>query len=330
MTRKDYMRRLLYVLLVSLVFTSCNQASNNGNNKRNSVELISAEIIDTQVNSDISPSNNEIKDVSFDFELNDKSNNNSNEKSDAHDSAEYNPDDLPINRAKYEKYSYNKDGVLVIKPYYTDDIHVDSAAINKYESDMNRAEELQKQLDNGKSFSELTEEEREIYGRFERGEDPWFVGEYCGWGCAFWFEEFIASSELQSQNGNTYVLRNLYDDTVDTCWSEGVNGDGIGESFELIANTNMIPRLISIYNGYSKSNETFYNNNRVKTLELTINDEIKVILELEDVMGEQMFILEELVETDENFSFTFKILEIYNGEKHDDTCISEIKIRDGH
>lgn len=327
------MRKLLVCLLLLLVLSSCDQEANDKNSIMKTVDFSSSELNEPKVEKDAlaNNNNNNEDDTYATDDVDDTDENESNEESEYKKQFdEVNLDELPINRASIEKYRLSDEGVLVIEPFLTDDIHVDSASINQFNNDMIRAAELQKEIDNGKSFTDYSSSDQEILVWYERGIDPWYVGESCGWGCAFWFEEFISSSELQSQNENTYELRNIYDDSVSTCWSEGVNGNGIGESFELVANTNMIPRLIAIYNGYSKSVDTFNNNNRVKTLELTINDDISVILELEDVMGEQLFVLEDLIDNEEDFTFKFEILEIYKGEKYDDTCISEIKIRDGH
>lgn len=229
-----------------------------------------------------------------------------------------------------EKYSYDENGMLHIEPVILQQINLDPEFIAEYYVEIEKYNELENERINGRDYASFTESELELYGKYERGENPWFVGEFCGWSCCAWFETYSASSVLQSDKDNKYGLENIYDGYVWTCWAEGVEGDGVGESIVMTANTEYIPRHIALYNGYSKSEETFYNNNRIKQLLFSVNGEEIAIFELEDTMHEQRFIIENLEETDENFTFTFEILSTYKGELYDDTCLSAIQIQDGH
>ncbi|KPK82801.1 MAG: hypothetical protein AMS27_13955 [Bacteroides sp. SM23_62_1] len=84
---------------------------------------------------------------------------------------------------------------------------------------------------------------------------------------------YITSSELDEVDpfeglGN-YGGFNLFDRNPATAWVEGVEGDGIGETFT-ISIGNELKDNIFILNGYQKSNDLFLQNNRIKTLRLTL------------------------------------------------------------
>lgn len=84
---------------------------------------------------------------------------------------------------------------------------------------------------------------------------------------------------------------------------------------------------IAILNGYNKSEETFYNNNRVKKIKIEyINyDDKKLIVEkeLEDINTVQYIELDKPTVT---YKMILTILEVYEGDKYDDTCISDIEV----
>lgn len=133
----------------------------------------------------------------------------------------------------------------------------------------------------------------------------------------------------------SYSPKNAIDNDKKTAWVEGKTGDGIGESIEL----NFTPYIaggkiegeyyiskIGIINGYAKSREIFFKNNRVKKIELSyinIQGERKIIgkyllkdtLKIQYISFDQPLLMGNL---------TLKILEVYQGEKYRDTAISEI------
>jgi len=228
------------------------------------------------------------------------------------------------------KYEFDESGMLHISPFIQDTVHLNKEVIEEYNYEIEIFKAIEEELKKGRDFSSLSSSELDIYSKYEMGINPWFVGAFCGWSCNNWFELFSSSSELISTNENTYELENIVDGNLATCWSEGAEGNGIGESFSLTANTDYVPRIMSIYNGYSKSEETFRNNNRVKQLLLSVNDKQVATLELKDTMDEQIFIIEHIDGNGENFKLTFEILSIYEGDLYNDTCISDFQIGDGH
>jgi hypothetical protein len=153
------------------------------------------------------------------------------------------------------------------------------------------------------------------------------------------FSHYIeASSTLEPQAGNSYEPEKVFDNDYATAWVEGKTGSGIGE--ELIIHCapsiaggkiqgNWLLDGIGIVNGYAKSSSAFQNNNRIKTVTLTIgsfNDRgEKVFTEktyhLDDTMKLQRIDFPHMTEAAE---IQLKIAEVWKGKKYDDTCISEI------
>jgi hypothetical protein len=145
-----------------------------------------------------------------------------------------------------------------------------------------------------------------------------------------------ASSELKPEGVYSYEAQNVNDNDPNTAWVEGVTGPGINETI----NFTIAPRTwggkndgayklkkIGFMNGPNSSTDLFYANNRVKKVLVQYSDvfnyeEHEYIAELKDIMGMQYIILPK-TELISNVQIT--ILEVYPGNKYDDTCISEIQ-----
>lgn len=84
-----------------------------------------------------------------------------------------------------------------------------------------------------------------------------------------------------------------------------------------------------IVNGYAKNEKLFKANSKVKKLKLTIDGTKEYILELEDTMNPQLFDIEYEQEPDFDklnaVKAEFEILEVYKGEKYEDTVITTLK-----
>ncbi len=189
------------------------------------------------------------------------------------------------------------------------------------------------------------------------------------------FHLHLASSELDYLGPyelGPYGAHNLFDHDSSTCWAEGVPGNGIGESLYIGFEENL--ETIFVVNGFPKTMDLFYENNRVKDIRISIFVGINkpgnvteifvlydamefdqdTIIQLEDTMvpqaiafpfsweeliqfkesSLQMFVedhTEELddrgIEEDElyvDYVMLWEILDIYEGSKYEDTCISDI------
>ncbi len=150
------------------------------------------------------------------------------------------------------------------------------------------------------------------------------AGIYCGGGPY----KVTASSALKSSGAITYEAKNAHDFSFKTAWVEGVDGYGQGQYLEYFFE-NKSPRVtaIEIYNGYTKSEEAWKKNSRVKRLLLSVNNRPFARLELQDTRALQTFTLPgPLGRTSDGKELVlkFEILEAYNGDAYDDTAITEI------
>lgn len=145
-----------------------------------------------------------------------------------------------------------------------------------------------------------------------------------------------ATSRLAPQGKNNYEEKNLYDYNHLTPWVEGVKGYGIGEKATFtLEDVTAGFRGISIVNGYSKSKVAWKNNSRVKKLKVSYDGRPMFILNLKDQMGEQHFDFDNVLNEDDDelvrtFTVTIEILDVYKGDKYDDTAISEVEFLGCH
>lgn len=159
-------------------------------------------------------------------------------------------------------------------------------------------------------------------------ENMWEVVEGgCSWYCGGGNYKVKSSSSLFSENDVQYGAKNANDLSYKTAWVEGKPDEGIGEFIEYYFK-NDSPRItkIIISNGYMKSESTWKNNNRVKKLRLYINGKSFGILNLEDSKTDQVFELGTFGHNKNktDLVFKFEIVEIYKGDKYNDTAITEI------
>ena len=142
-------------------------------------------------------------------------------------------------------------------------------------------------------------------------------------------------------------------------WCEGVKGYGIGESVTMSITTKtdktwewdrfFCIESLMIVNGYAKDQTTWKNNSRVKTLQLYVGDNYWCDLCLADVIKPQIFVFpiymqiypakhgKEIPAKGKFATFKdgapvyqtelrFEIIEVYPGDKYDDTCITGITV----
>lgn len=142
------------------------------------------------------------------------------------------------------------------------------------------------------------------------------------------FPSVRASSSLSSSGKYSYQAVNAFDANHDTAWVEGVEGQGIGEYLEYEF-AGDCPRIttVKIMNGYVKNDRAWQENSRVKKLKMYYQGKPYAILDLEDSRSLQSFDVGKLGPHDEkapNWTLRFEILEVYEGDKYDDTVISEL------
>ena len=196
----------------------------------------------------------------------------------------------------------------------------------KKEKEINRQSELLLK-------DKLTQmEQKELNISLEKyGEDVesiWdIIGGGCSWYCAGGNYSVKASSSLQAEKGLVYKAENANDISYKTAWVEGRSDEGIGEYLEYYFKNNS-PRVtkIIISNGYMKSETAWKNNNRVKKLKLYVNGNLYGVLNLDDSRTDQVFEIGTFGhnKNGKDLIFKFEILEVYKGDKFNDTAITEI------
>jgi len=140
------------------------------------------------------------------------------------------------------------------------------------------------------------------------------------------FTKVTASSTRAPMGSIRYDAALVVDEDPATAWCEGVKGAGIGEWLEFRADSMQQVKSIFIMNGYSKSDQVYNTNNRVKAITVTGDNGFSEKFTLEEVgYGTyQKFTFSKPVDT------TFlKIVidDVYLIGDGEDTLISEIIIR---
>jgi hypothetical protein len=136
-----------------------------------------------------------------------------------------------------------------------------------------------------------------------------------------------ATSELSEKN-IIYQAGNMLDLWKLVPWAEGVNGSGIGQKIEISKVENPDEHFrytgIALSNGFVDYNRPYLYeyNNRVKKIKVTgKNSNESIIIELEDTPHIQLFYFDF---SSYQKSVEIEILEVYAGDKYNDTCINFI------
>lgn len=139
-----------------------------------------------------------------------------------------------------------------------------------------------------------------------------------------------ASSEL-TDSSNTYKVDALLDGNKDTCWAEGVDGNGEGEYIEIYFTEPVCIKEIYFLNGYMKNEDVFNKNGKIKRVELTFSDGYS----FEQVLGEHSYsegekqLFSDSTYFDDPICTEYlkvTILEAEAGEKYADICLSELEM----
>lgn len=176
------------------------------------------------------------------------------------------------------------------------------------------------------------QEQKELTALLEKHDETiesvWdIIGMECSWYCGEGNYAIKASSSLSKAEGSSYVAKNANDLSYQTAWVEGKDDEGVGEYLEYFFK-NRSPRItqIIISNGYVKSEVAWRNNNRVKKLKLYVNGKPYGILQVADSRDDQVFEVGTLGRNKDGTDLVlrFEIMEIYKGDKYNDTAITEI------
>jgi hypothetical protein len=154
----------------------------------------------------------------------------------------------------------------------------------------------------------------------------------CSLGCAMGWQT-KASSHLQPQGNNRYDVKNIGDYRVNTAWIEGVKGYGIGETITYTFTKEDFDKAhiekqinfngFMVLNGYCKNKKTWKENSRVKKILIEHNNQPLYAAILHDSMKVQLIQFDSVyLQRGDKVKVT--ILEVYPGDKYQDTAISEL------
>lgn len=129
------------------------------------------------------------------------------------------------------------------------------------------------------------------------------------------------ASSTYSGDRATHDAQNLLDDDGKTNWTEGVEGDGIGEYVQFLFRDTYRLDSIILRPGNQYDKNRYIDNSRPENITVTFSDGTAVAATLKDLMESQILVLEEPVMTS---SVTITIDSVYHGYKYEDTVISDV------
>lgn len=132
------------------------------------------------------------------------------------------------------------------------------------------------------------------------------------------------SSELEDDTayGFAYNSSNVLDLDYSTSWCS--TDEGVPQVLTLSFPEVTALGSVGVVGGYARDEKIFFQNNRLKTVEVWYDDLPEAVDELhfEDVYGMQFFDLTQ----EEAQTVKFKIMETYPGSKYTDTCVAEVDL----
>jgi len=149
---------------------------------------------------------------------------------------------------------------------------------------------------------------------------PGSAGEKCAQNS---YETYCASSVLKPQFGNTYGPENLFKGSSNLAWVEGKPGAGIGEWITVEFDSLRKVNSIIVRNGYQKSDDIYFKNNRVRQLRVLFSQGDTRTFILADRFGPETLQLQRPVET---YWIKFIIDDVWAGNKYTDTAISQLLV----
>lgn len=135
------------------------------------------------------------------------------------------------------------------------------------------------------------------------------------------YQDSFASSVID-QEGYDNSAAMVVDGDLVTSWQEGVEGKGKGEYVKFWLKNSCKVQYFKFYVGNWREDEHFYNNNRPKTLRIDLDGASFDVI----FPNEKSVFCYKLTRPVETTTVTYTIRKVYAGEKHNDTCISEIEL----
>lgn len=144
----------------------------------------------------------------------------------------------------------------------------------------------------------------------------------------------IAWAEATSELNQNNPISNTFDGNLETCWQDGVDGNGEGEvlTYYFEQPCNIVG--VDIINGRVINEENYYENNRIRSMTLyyLLNGEETDSWVLENMSDaysrEAVYYQRELGEKNKTYhcdGIKIVINSVYEGSVYDDLCLTEIK-----
>ena len=153
----------------------------------------------------------------------------------------------------------------------------------------------------------------------------------CSWYCGAPSITVSASSFLTERDDLKHPASQAHDQSMGKVWSEGVKGNGIGESLTFTFKTtkkdttDLGVTSCAIGTGHQGSERLFRENARPKVIELSMDGKPRALLHLKDTMGLQQFDVPRLaLERPSEHTIRLKIVAVFPGTKFEDTCVAEV------
>lgn len=140
----------------------------------------------------------------------------------------------------------------------------------------------------------------------------------------YYWDGISASSALAPEGKLSYLPPMVKDGDIKTAWVEGRSDAGINEWIKLKSGQPRPVCRIEIVNGYAASEKLFLANNRPSKLKIEFSDGATLVANLKDGYGVENII--QLPKPLTTSSIKFTILDVYTGNKYNDTCIAEIQV----
>ncbi|HYX37513.1 MAG TPA: hypothetical protein VE954_30795 [Oligoflexus sp.] len=135
----------------------------------------------------------------------------------------------------------------------------------------------------------------------------------------------VTATSTLKQGDRTFDTSHLTDDNAATAWIEGAPGSGIGETLTF-QGFKMNRTQLVILPGYGRSQELYFANNRVASLEIRINGSDSVIVKFPDELRPWHIV--NLPQSKGKIErMDLKILGVHKGNRFNDTAISGLGLR---
>ncbi len=128
-----------------------------------------------------------------------------------------------------------------------------------------------------------------------------------------------ASSQMEE-----YPVEYAFDSREDTMWTEGVWGNGIGETIEITLDEAHKVNGLTLYNGNRISHDLYEKYGRVKTIRITFSDGSQRQYEVADDYYTSAQV--NFINPIQTSTLKIEILEVYEGTTYQNTCITDINI----